>query len=178
MPAGELETAAGNGIAGVANRLNDVLGAIARAAQDAGRRPSGVRLIAVSKNQSVERVEAALAAGHRVFGENRVQEALAKWPALREAYADVRLHLIGPLQSNKVRDAVSLFDVIETVDRGKLANALAKEMDRSGRRPDCFVQVNTGEEPQKAGVAPDEAAGLVALCRGLDLRLDVHSAGG
>jgi pyridoxal phosphate enzyme (YggS family) len=171
MPAGELETAAGNGIAGVANRLNDVLGAIARAAQDAGRRPSGVRLIAVSKNQPVGRVEAALAAGHRVFGENRVQEALAKWPALREAYADVRLHLIGPLQSNKVRDAVSLFDVIETVDRGKLANALAKEMDRSGRRPDCFVQVNTGEEPQKAGVVPDEAVGLVALCRGLDLPL-------
>lgn len=171
MPAGELETAAGNGTAGITNRLNDVLGAIARAAQDAGRRPSGVRLIAVSKNQPVERVEAALAAGHRVFGENRVQEALAKWPALREAYADVRLHLIGPLQSNKVRDAVSLFDVIETVDRGKLANALAKEMDRSGRRPDCFVQVNTGEEPQKAGVVPDEVVGLVALCRGLDLPL-------
>jgi len=171
MPAGELETAAGNGTVGITNRLNDVLGAIARAAQDAGRRPSGVRLIAVSKNQPVERVEAALAAGHRVFGENRVQEALAKWPALREAYADVRLHLIGPLQSNKVRDAVSLFDVIETVDRGKLANALAKEMDRSGRRPDCFVQVNTGEEPQKAGVVPDEVVGLVALCRGLDLPL-------
>jgi pyridoxal phosphate enzyme (YggS family) len=168
MPAGELET---KGTDSVAHRLATVRGAIAAAADQAGRRAHDIRLVAVSKAQPVDRVEAALAAGHRVFGENRVQEALAKWPQLRAAYADARVHLIGPLQTNKVRDAVSLFATIETVDRGKLARALAKEMDRCGRRPDCFVQVNTGEEPQKAGVAPDDAAALIALCRACGLPL-------
>jgi pyridoxal phosphate enzyme (YggS family) len=172
MPAEQLETeGADSGAANVAARLATVRGAIAAAAEQAGRRAQDVRLVAVGKAQPVERVEAALAAGHRAFGENRVQEALGKWPALRAKYPDARVHLIGPLQTNKVGDAVSLFDAIETIDRDKLARALAKEMDRRGRRPDCFVQVNTGEEVQKTGVAPDEAAALIGVCRELGLPL-------
>lgn len=135
------------------------------AARSAGRDGESVRLVAVSKMQPPERVAAALAAGHRLFGENRVQEAQGRWSALRGTHADLTLHLIGPLQTNKVKDAVALFDVIETVDRPKLARALAREMARSGRSPDCLIQVNTGEEPQKSGVAPDGLAELLALCR-------------
>ncbi len=140
-------------------------GRIAKAARAAGRDPAEVTLVAVGKTFGPERIEAALAAGQCVFGENRVQEAEAKFPALKAAYPDLVLHLIGPLQTNKARDAVRFFDAIETVDRPKLARALAKEMAKADRRPPCFVQVNTGEEPQKAGVMPAEADALVALAR-------------
>jgi len=149
----------------VAGNLATVQAHIAAAAADAGRDPAEVTLIAVGKVQPVERVEAALAAGQRVFGENRVQEAQGKWPALRERYPDIELHLIGPLQTNKTREAVALFDVIQTVDRPKLAVELAKEMARQGRRLDCYIQVNTGEEPQKAGVLPAEADAFIETCR-------------
>jgi pyridoxal phosphate enzyme (YggS family) len=146
--------------------------AIAAAARAAGRDPAEVDLLAVSKTHPAEPVAELLAAGHRHFGENRVQEAAGKYPALREAYPDLRLHLIGPLQTNKVREAVALFDVIETLDRPKLAKALAAEMDRTGRRIPCLIEVNIGAEPQKAGIAPDEAAGFLAACRG-EWRLDI-----
>src|SRR5690606_21407099 len=152
----------------VAANLAEVRARIAAAAAESGRDVAAVTLIAVGKVQPVERVQAALAAGQRVFGENRVQEAQGKWPALREAYPDVELHLIGPLQTNKVREAVALFDAVQTVDRPKLAAELAREMTRQGRRPACYVQVNTGEEPQKAGVLPAEADAFVEACR------DVH----
>ncbi len=138
---------------------------VAAAARQAGRDPEEITLVAVSKGHDAARVRPALAAGHRVFGENRVQEALAKWPPLRAAAPDLRLHLIGPLQTNKARDAVRGFDCIESLDRPKLAAALAREMDRADRRPPCFVQVNTGEEPQKAGVPPDQVDAFVAACR-------------
>jgi hypothetical protein len=156
----------------LAVRLRDVRARIEQTARDAGRRPDAVTLVAVSKTMPVEAVAAAFAAGQRVFGENRVQEAAAKYPALKEAHPELRLHLIGPLQTNKVRDAVRLFDVIESVDREKLARALASEMDRTGRPLSCFVQVNVGEEPQKAGVLPEDADGLIARCRGLGLAVD------
>ncbi len=149
----------------VADNLARVRGRIAEAARAAGRDPGEVTLVAVGKLHPAERVEAALAAGHRVFGENRVQEAEAKFPALKAGHPDLVLHLIGPLQTNKARVAVALFDVIETLDRPKLARTLAKEMAARGRRPACFIQVNTGEEPQKAGVAPAEADALIALAR-------------
>ena len=123
-------------------------------------------LVAVSKTHPADSVRAALQAGQRVFGENRVQEALAKFPGLRRDFPDLKLHLIGPLQTNKVRDAVAHCDVIETVDRPRLAEALMREMERSGRQLSCFVEVNTGEEAQKAGVFPDVADGFVADCRG------------
>lgn len=139
--------------------------AIAGAAREAGRDPASVRLVAVAKTHGPEAVEAALAAGQRCFGENRVQEAAGKYPAFRDGHPDLELHLIGPLQTNKVRQAVELFDVIETVDRPKLAEALAAEMAALGRRPRCLIQVNTGEEPQKAGIAPAEADGFIADCR-------------
>ena len=128
---------------------------------------------AVSKPHPAATVREALAAGHRVFGENRVQEAQAKYPALREAFPDLALHLIGPLQTNKVRDAVALFDVIESVDRPRLAEALAKEMERSGRRLSCLIEVNTGEEPQKTGIFPAEADDFIVECRDrLDLPIE------
>jgi pyridoxal phosphate enzyme (YggS family) len=146
-------------------RLGAVRARIAKAARDAGHDPASVVLVAVAKTHPAEQILPALETGHRVFGENRVQEAAAKWPALRARYEDVQLHLIGPLQTNKVKEAVALFDVIETVDREKLARALAAEMDRQGKRPDCYLQVNTGEEAQKAGIAPQEVDGFVALCR-------------
>lgn len=123
-------------------------------------------LLAVSKTHPAEPVADLLAAGHRHFGENRVQEAAGKYPALRERFPDLRLHLIGPLQTNKVREAVALFDVIETLDRPKLAKALANEMARSSRRIPCLIEVNIGAEPQKAGIAPQEAADFLAACRG------------
>jgi len=154
---------------GVAANLRTVRANIEAAARAAGRDPAAITLVAVSKAQADERVLAALAAGQRVFGENYVQEAKARWPALRARHPRLTLHMIGPIQTNKAKDVVALFDVIETVDRPKLAQALAKEMARQGRRPACFVQVNTGEEPQKAGVWPADADDFIAACRALDL---------
>jgi pyridoxal phosphate enzyme (YggS family) len=146
-------------------RLASVRAEIARAARDCGRDPAAITLVAVSKTFPAEDVEPVLAAGQRVFGENYVQEAKAKWAPLRERYGGVELHLIGPLQSNKARDAVRLFDAIHTLDRPSLAEALAKEIARAGRAPRLLVQVNTGEEPQKGGVLPGEADAFVAACR-------------
>ena len=148
-----------------ADRLAEVRQHIAAAARAAGRDPASVTLVAVSKTHGVDRVRELLDAGQRVFGENRVQEAEEKFPALKAAYPDLALHLIGPLQTNKAREAVALFDVIQSVDRERLAATLAKEMTRSGRRPDCYIQVNTGEESQKAGVLPAELDAFVAACR-------------
>jgi pyridoxal phosphate enzyme (YggS family) len=138
---------------------------IAAAARSAGRDPGEITLVAVSKVQPAERIEAVLAAGHRAFGENRVQEAQARWPALRERYGDVELHLVGPLQTNKVRQAVELFDVIGAVDRPRLARKLAEVFAATGRALPCYIQVNTGEEPQKAGVLPAGADAFIAECR-------------
>ena len=138
---------------------------IAAAARAAGQDPEEITLVAVSKVQPAERIAAVLAAGHRVFGENRVQEAAARWPALRERYGDVELHLVGPLQTNKVRQAVELFDVIGAVDRPKLARKLAEAFAETGRALPCYIQVNTGAEPQKAGVLPAEADAFIAECR-------------
>jgi pyridoxal phosphate enzyme (YggS family) len=151
--------------AAIADNLAQVRSRIAGAATAAGRDPAQVTLVAVGKIHGAPHIEAALAAGQRVFGENRVQEAEGKFPALQAAHEDLVLHLIGPLQTNKAREAVQLFDIIETLDRPKLARALAKEMDRTGRRPACYVQVNTGEEAQKTGVSPAEADDLIALAR-------------
>jgi PLP dependent protein len=156
----------------VEGNLRQVRARIVAAAAAVGRDPAEVTLVAVSKAQPDSRVIAALRAGHRVFGENYVQEAKARWPALRARYPDVALHMIGPIQTNKAKDAVALFDVIETVDRSKLARALAAEMARQDRRPACFVQINTGEEPQKAGVLPADADALIKECRD-DLGLPV-----
>ncbi len=151
-----------NAVAG----LEAVRARIVRAAHDAGRSPAAVTLVAVSKTFGAEAIRPVIDAGQRVFGENRVQEAKAKWPELRAgAGAPLELHLIGPLQSNKAADAVELFDVIETVDRPRIAQALAEAMRASGRRPRLYVQVNTGAEPQKAGVLPQEADAFLAECR-------------
>ena len=149
----------------IAANLAAVKGRIAAAARTARRPDDEVALVAVSKTHPAEAVREALAAGHRVFGENRVQEAQAKYPALREAFPDLVLHLIGPLQTNKVRDAVALFDVIESVDRPRVAEALAREMKRTGRRLPCLIEVNIGEEPQKSGIMPAGADDFVADCR-------------
>jgi len=148
-----------------------VRAAMAAACQEAGRDARAVTLVAVSKTVGPAALEAALDAGHRAFGENRVQEAKAKWPALRARYSDIELHLIGPLQSNKVKEAVGLFDVIHTVDRPRLSAALAAEIARQGRRPRLLIEVNTGGEPQKAGVLPPDADAFIAACRERD-RLD------
>jgi pyridoxal phosphate enzyme (YggS family) len=145
--------------------LNSVRDRIAAAARAADRPAGAVSLVAVSKTHPAEAVRAALGAGQRLFGENRMQEALAKFPELRQEFPDLELHLIGPLQTNKVRDAVAHCDVIETVDRPRLAEALAREMERSGRRPACYVEVNTGEEPQKAGILPGAADDFIRECR-------------
>ena len=145
----------------VAASLADIHERMRLAAVNTGRDPAATALVAVSKQQPVERVEAALAAGQRVFGENYVQAAQAVWPALRERHDDVELHMIGPLQTNKAEQAVNLFDVIQSLDRPKLAGALAKAMDRTGRRPRLLVQVNTGEEPQKAGILPTDADAFI-----------------
>jgi PLP dependent protein len=153
------------GGADVTSSLPAVMRDIADAAQRAGRDPASVKLIAVSKTVPEQAVEEAIGLGQRRFGENRVQEAKAKWPALKERHPDLELHLVGPLQSNKVRDAIELFDVIESVDRPKIAAALADEMKRTGKAPRLLVQVNTGEEPQKAGVMPGETDAFVARCR-------------
>jgi PLP dependent protein len=149
----------------IAANLAAVRGRIEAAARIAGRASDGVTLVAVSKTNPASAVRAALAAGQRVFGENRVQEALEKFPGLRGEFPDLALHLIGPLQTNKAREAVAHFDVIETVDRPRLAEALAREMERAGRRPPCLIEVNTGEEPQKAGIFPAAADGFIADCR-------------
>ncbi|MBR0557663.1 YggS family pyridoxal phosphate-dependent enzyme [Ciceribacter sp. L1K23] len=146
-------------------RLLDILGRIDSATRDAGRPAGSVQLVAVSKTFDADTVRHAIMAGQRVFGENRVQEAQQKWPILKAETPGVELHLIGPLQSNKAADAVSLFDVIETVDREKIARALADEMRRQGRQLPVYVQVNTGLEPQKAGIDPKEVVTFVAFCR-------------
>jgi len=148
----------------IAANLAAVRARIAAAAEAAGRAADAVSLVAVSKTHPADSVRAALQAGQRVFGENRVQEALAKFPGLRGDFPDLKLHLIGPLQTNKVRDAVAHCDVIETVDRPRLAEALMREMERSGRQLSCFVEVNTGEEAQKAGVFPEMADRFIADC--------------
>ena len=149
----------------IAANLAAVRARIEAAARAAGRPADAVNLVAVSKTHPADSVRAALEAGQRVFGENRVQEAIAKFPGLRGDYPDLTLHLIGPLQTNKVKDAVAHCDVIETVDRPRLAEALAREMERSGRHLPCFIEVNTGEEPQKAGVLPTDADAFIADCR-------------
>ena len=152
--------------------LDAVRARIAAAAREVGRNPAGVTLIAVSKTFPAEDIVPLLEAGQRVFGENRVQEAKAKWPELRERFPGVELHLIGPLQSNKAREAVELFDVIHTIDRPKIAAAITQEIARQGRAPKLFIEVNTGEEPQKAGIAPKETAAFVAMCRN-ELKLEI-----
>ncbi|PDS79418.1 YggS family pyridoxal phosphate-dependent enzyme [Rhizobium sp. L43] len=154
-------------------RLNDVRSRIAAGERQAGRAAGSVRLVTVSKTFEVEAIRPAIDAGQRVFGENRVQESQGKWPALKAEQPDIELHLIGPLQSNKAADAVALFDVIETVDREKIARALAEEMRRQGKKTRLYIQVNTGLEPQKAGIAPDDTPAFVALCRD-DLGLSIE----
>ena len=144
---------------------NDVQERIAKAAAGVGRQPGAVTLVAVSKTHGEDEILPVIEAGQRVFGENKVQESQGKWPALKQRFPDIELRLIGPLQSNKAGDAVALFDVIETVDREKIAGALAKEMTKQGRAPRLYVQVNTGEETQKAGIMPMEAVAFVARCR-------------
>jgi pyridoxal phosphate enzyme (YggS family) len=153
-------------------RLKRVKDEIFAAAKAAKRSPEDVELVAVSKTFDTEAVRPVLAAGQRAFGENRVQEAERKWPVLKNEFADVELHLIGPLQSNKAKDAVALFDVIHTIDREKIARAVAEEISRQARRLKLFVQVNTGEEPQKAGVMPRAAKAFVDFCR-VELKLPV-----
>ncbi len=149
----------------VTARLLDVKDKIERVSAEAGREKGSVSLVAVSKTFDSDAIRPTLTAGHRVFGENRVQESQSKWPLLKSEFHDVELHLIGPLQSNKAADAVALFDVIETVDREKIAYALAGEMEKQGRSLLCYVQVNTGLEEQKAGIAPDDTVSFVTLCR-------------
>jgi len=151
--------------------LSEVTARIAKAADQAGRSMDELSLIAVSKVQPNERVAAVLDQGHRIFGENKVQEAAAKWPTFRETYENIELHLIGPLQTNKARQAMQLAQAIHTVDRPKLATTIARLAQELGSCPDLFIQVNTGEEPQKSGVLPTEADDFIAEVRGLDLPL-------
>lgn len=148
-----------------AKRLLDIRERIAAAAREANRAPESVKLIAISKTFDAPQILPVIEAGQRLFGENRVQEAKAKWPALKERFPDLELHLVGALQSNKAKEAVQLFDAIHSIDRPKIARAVADEMAKQGRRLKLFVQVNTGEEPQKAGVMPREAADFVRHCR-------------
>jgi PLP dependent protein len=162
------EEESGNGLMG----LNEIRQRIADAAQSAGRSAKDISLVAVSKVQPPDRVEAVLAEGHRVFGENRVQEAQGRWPAFQARYSGVELHLIGPLQTNKARAAVEMFDVIHTLDRSRLATTLARLAQERGVCPALYIQVNTGKEPQKAGCLPDEADRFVAECRDLDLPVE------
>ena len=149
--------------------LIDIQNRIAKAESDAGRPDGSTQLIAVSKVQPNDRVEAVLQQGHRLFGENKVQEAAGKWPAFRESYQGVAVHLLGPLQTNKARQAMELFEAIHSLDRPKLATTLARLAQEMGQCPDLFIQVNTGQEPQKAGIMPADADGFVAECRALDL---------
>lgn len=152
--------------------LEKVREALAAAETEAGRAKGSVRLVAVSKTKPAEEIRPVIAAGHRLFGENRVQEAQSKWPQLRAETSDLELHLIGPLQSNKTADAVALFDVIQTVDREKIAREIAREIKKQGRKPALYVQVNTGSEPQKAGIEPDAAESFIAFCRD-ELELEI-----
>ncbi|MCF8482952.1 MAG: YggS family pyridoxal phosphate-dependent enzyme [Rhodospirillum sp.] len=157
----------------VAENLRDIRARIARACAPVDRPAEEVTLVAVSKTNPADRIRVALRAGQRVFGENRVQEAQGKWPALKQEFSGVELHLIGPLQTNKVKDALILFDVIETVDRPRLARVLAEEMEKMGRSVPVLIQVNTGEEHQKAGILPAEARTFIGECRdalGLDVQ--------
>jgi pyridoxal phosphate enzyme (YggS family) len=156
----------------IAQNLSIVRTRIAAAANRVGRDPGSVALVAVSKTFDAAAVAAAIAAGQRVFGENRVQEAAGKFPALKASHPDIELHLIGPLQTNKTRDAVALFDVIQSLDRDRLAQSLAAEMARSGRRPRLYVQVNIGAEPQKSGVSVEALPGLLAQCAALGLAIE------
>ncbi len=157
----------------IEKRLAEVSTRIARAAENAGREPDSVELVAVSKTFDAESIRSAIGCGQRIFGENRVQEAQHKWPELKSETPGIELHLIGPLQSNKAGDAVALFDVIETVDREKIARALSEEMKRQRRSLSFYVQVNTGLEPQKAGITPDETVDFVRFCRE-DLALPIE----
>ena len=157
--------------ASAVENLHAIRTAIADSARRAKRAEEAVTLVAVSKTFEADAIRPVLEAGQRVFGENRVQEAQGKWPALREAFPDLELHLIGPLQSNKAKEAVALFDVIESVDRPKIAEALAAEMKRQNRFLPCLVQVNTGKEAQKAGILPEEADAFIAQCRTLGLTI-------
>ncbi len=157
---------------GAAERLAQVTARIASAARAAGRAPEDVHLIAVSKTFEAPDILPVLGAGHRLFGENRVQEAKGKWPDLKVQFPDVALHLIGPLQSNKAKEAVALFDAIHSIDREKIARAIAEEMKAQGKRLELFIQVNTGEEPQKAGIMPKDAATFAAFCRD-ELELEI-----
>ncbi len=152
-------------MASVVDQLSSVLSDIRKAETEYGRPEGAVTLIAVSKTFEADAIRPALETGHRVFGENRVQEAMGKWPGLRGSYGGIELHLIGPLQSNKAKEAVATFDVIHTVDRPKIAKALKAEMDKQGRDLPCFIQVNTGEEPQKAGIPPKEVNEFVKECK-------------
>jgi pyridoxal phosphate enzyme (YggS family) len=156
----------------VTSNLAAVKAQIEKAEKAAGRAPGSVTLVAVSKTHDAARVREVIEAGQRIFGENRVQEAAAKWPALKQEFPDIELHLIGPLQTNKLREAVAVFDVIETVDRPKLAEALARAFEQAGRSLPCYIQINTGEEPQKAGIPPREADAFIRLCRD-ELKLPV-----
>lgn len=149
----------------VEQRLREVQGRMAKAATEANRKPESVSLVTVSKTFEADDIRPVISVGQRVFGENRVQEAQGKWPALQAETAGIELHLIGPLQSNKAAEAVALFDVIETIDREKIARALAEECKRQNRNLRFYIQVNTGLEPQKAGIAPDDVAAFVRLCR-------------
>lgn len=154
------------------DRLKRVNDEIATAAKAAGRNAEGIELVAVSKTFDAGAIRPVIEAGQRIFGENRVQEAERKWPPLRAEFPDVKLHLIGPLQSNKAKEAVAFFDAIHTIDREKIARAIAGEMTAQGRNLELFVQVNTGEEPQKAGIMPGDAQAFVAFCRD-DLKLEI-----
>jgi PLP dependent protein len=147
------------------DRIAAVHAEIARACRDAGRDPATVTLVAVSKTFAADAIEPVIAAGHHVFGENRVQEAKAKWPSLTARHNGLELHLVGPLQSNKTKDAVALFDAIHSVDRDNLAEALGREIVRQNRRPLLFAEINTGAEPQKSGVLPEHADAFIAACR-------------
>ncbi|MEM6414619.1 MAG: YggS family pyridoxal phosphate-dependent enzyme [Pseudomonadota bacterium] len=154
-----------NGSVNPAENLAKIKEKISEALKEAGKPDRSVEIVAVSKKHSVQTIEPALRAGHRIFGENRVQEAMAKWPELRARFSDITLHLIGPLQSNKASDAVAFFDVIETIDRRKIAKAIANEIDRQGKQPRLLVQVNIGEEPQKSGIPPKETDAFIKSCR-------------
>ncbi len=149
--------------------LESTVSAVRKAETAAGRAPGSVDLIAVSKMQPLDRIEAALASGHRIFGENRVQEAVGKWPGLRDRFPGVSLHLVGPLQTNKARVAIEHFDAIHSLDRPSLAKRIAAVIQDGGRSPTIFVQVNTGEEPQKSGVLPGEADAFIRNCLAMDL---------
>lgn len=151
------------------DNLSEVKNEIVKTAADCGRKPAA--LVAVSKTHGVDKILPLIEAGQRVFGENRVQEAMEKFPPLKEKYPDLKLHLIGPLQTNKAKEAVELFDVIETIDRVELAEKLAKEMKKQDKNIPCFIQVNTGEEPQKAGIVPRETFSLLEKCRELGLNI-------